>query len=322
MGIVYKADLHQFQNYDGNPELTINQGFIGIGTSNPEAQLEVESVSTLNSSTDRIDATLAIHATNTSRDVNSGASLGFVLPSNTDGSGEWQQGRILVTPDNTQNARADGRMYIQTRYLNTGAWRWRDNLVLRSSGSVGVGTNDPKSILDINGTLSLNGQHILQQDNSSIRIGDLIGGDGLRSLSLRAGDQERIFINQNGNVGVGTNSADSKLTVAGNIHSKEVKVSLTAGADFVFEDSYELRSLEETENFIKQNKHLPEIESESEMLSNGLLVGEMNIKLLQKIEELTLYLIEQNKQNQEQQKLIKDQQVEIEALKKKVFDND
>ena len=98
-----------------------------------------------------------------------------------------------------------------------------------------------------------------------------------------------------GNVGIGTITPDAKLTVAGNIHSREVKVTINAGADFVFENDYELPSLESIEHYIKENKHLPEITSAKEMEKEGILLGDMNIKLLQKIEELTLYTIAQEK---------------------------
>lgn len=123
------------------------------------------------------------------------------------------------------------------------------------------------------------------------------------------GAQSSYFtVNSNGNVGIGTNSPDSKFTVAGNIHSQEVKVTVDAGADFVFEDDYNLRTLEETEQFITENNHLPEIASADEMVENGLEVGKMNIKLLQKVEELTLYMIEMNKE-------MKSQKEEINLLK-------
>jgi hypothetical protein len=101
-----------------------------------------------------------------------------------------------------------------------------------------------------------------------------------------------------GNVSIGASSVDPayKLTVAGKVHSREVKVTIDAGADFVFEKDYKLQPLTEVAQYISEKKHLPEIASAAEMKKNGLELGEMNIKLLQKIEELTLYLIEKDKQ--------------------------
>ena len=98
------------------------------------------------------------------------------------------------------------------------------------------------------------------------------------------------------NVGIGTTNPTSKLTVAGNITSREVKVTVDAGADFVFEKDYDLPSLESVDKFIKENKHLPEIASAEEMKKDGINLSEMNIKLLQKIEEMTLYMIEMKKE--------------------------
>ena len=98
-----------------------------------------------------------------------------------------------------------------------------------------------------------------------------------------------------GRVGIGTNTPDAKLTVSGKIHSREVKVTVNAGADHVLQDNYHLLELKKLEDFIKENKHLPEIPSEKEMLENGLEVGKFQIKLLQKVEELTLYIINQHK---------------------------
>lgn len=120
----------------------------------------------------------------------------------------------------------------------------------------------------------------------------------------------------NGNVGIGTTNPTSKLTVAGNIASREVKVTVDAGADFVFEKDYNLPSLESVDQFIKQNKHLPEIASAQQMQNEGINLSEMNIKLLQKIEEMTLYMIEQNKQIKVMNKQIEVQNGEIQALKK------
>lgn len=99
-----------------------------------------------------------------------------------------------------------------------------------------------------------------------------------------------------GNVGIGTASPSELLHVAGEIYAVRVRVNTAAGADFVFEDGYQLMTLEEVEAYVKQNKHLPEIPSEQEMIDNDLQLGEFSIKLLQKVEELTLYMIEQEKQ--------------------------
>jgi len=97
----------------------------------------------------------------------------------------------------------------------------------------------------------------------------------------------------NGNVGIGTTDTEgSKLAVNGTIRAKEIKVE-TGWADFVFEEDYELPSLEEVSNHIKEKKHLPGIPSAKEVKENGVNLGEMNVMLLQKIEELTLYVIKQ-----------------------------
>ncbi len=96
------------------------------------------------------------------------------------------------------------------------------------------------------------------------------------------------------------------LTVAGNIKAREVKIEVNAGADFVFQPEYNLKSLSEVEQFVKTNRHLPEIPSEKQMQEEGLSVNDFQIGLLQKIEELTLYTIQQNKRIEELEKKLED----------------
>ncbi len=107
------------------------------------------------------------------------------------------------------------------------------------------------------------------------------------------------------------------LDVNGKIRTNEVVVN-TDGADFVFESDYKLRSLNEVESFIKKNKHLPEISPAKEMQANGVSVGELNTQLLQKVEELTLYMIEQNKKTEKLIEKVETLESENNVLKKEI----
>ncbi|WP_407427521.1 hypothetical protein [Arcticibacter sp.] len=108
-----------------------------------------------------------------------------------------------------------------------------------------------------------------------------------------------------GNVGIGTTDTRGyKLAVNGKVRAKEVKVEATNWPDYVFSSSHEKPSLKDLEVYINDNKHLPEIPSAKQVEDEGLSLGEMNALLLKKIEELTLYLIEQNKKSEKQERRI------------------
>ncbi len=102
--------------------------------------------------------------------------------------------------------------------------------------------------------------------------------------------------------------------------AKKVKVSIKAEdwSDYVFASNYNLRSLTSVENFINKYKHLPDVPSANQVEKNDLDIGATQAILLKKIEELTLYLIQQDKLNQKQQKLIVSQQRMLEALKTEI----
>lgn len=117
----------------------------------------------------------------------------------------------------------------------------------------------------------------------------------LSSGSDIANQGVKFTVENNGSVGIGTmNPGIWKLAVNGNIRAKEIKVE-TGWSDFVFYDSYKLPTLLEVENYIKEKGHLKDIPSAKEVEENGIFLGEMDSKLLQKIEELTLYTIQQEK---------------------------
>jgi hypothetical protein len=118
-------------------------------------------------------------------------------------------------------------------------------------------------------------------------------------FTMWVGGSERFRVLTNGNFLIGKTSqtnSNYKLDVNGRVRANEVVVN-TSGADFVFEENYPLLSLKEVEQHIKAEKHLPGIPSATEMQENGMGLGEMQNKLLQKIEELTLYVIDLKKEN-------------------------
>jgi len=112
----------------------------------------------------------------------------------------------------------------------------------------------------------------------------------------------------------------NNISINGKIEAKEILLSTTPTADFVFEDNYDLPSLNLVEQYIQEKKHLPEIASANEMKENGVNVADFQIQLLQKIEELTLYTIDQQKeietlkQENEALKSLNDRLSKIESL--------
>lgn len=131
------------------------------------------------------------------------------------------------------------------------------------------------------------GHLVIQPRTSALRDILFITGNG---------DDIRMSIKGNGDVGIGTTNPNSwKLAVNGKIRAKEIKVE-TGWSDFVFFDNYKLPTLLEVENHIQEKGHLKDIPSAKEVKKNGIYLGEMNAKLLQKIEELTLYTIQQQKE--------------------------
>ncbi len=130
---------------------------------------------------------------------------------------------------------------------------------------------------------------LIDSDNSGVSSKFRI----LSNNTSVASGSELLIIKEDGETTI-----NGDTFVQGNIETKKVKVTVTPGTvpDYVFKHDYELRSLSELERFITKNSHLPNIPSAKEVETNGQDIGEMQLKLLEKIEELTLYVIEQNKE--------------------------
>jgi len=202
----------------------------------------------------------------------------------------------------------------------------------QSTAKVGIRTSTPLEALDVNGKMFLRSvnqdgtgwyQSYLYWNAHSLIMGTPPGHVTHNSIDLKPGgssDPQPLFsrvrmytatatnvqtqkielctenncwFNNTGNFGIGTSTPTHKLDVRGTIRANEILVNIPSGADFVFENEYQLMPLEELSEYVQQNKHLPEVKSAAEMEQDGVTMGEMQIKLLQKVEELTLYIIQQ-----------------------------
>jgi len=141
---------------------------------------------------------------------------------------------------------------------------------------------------------------------------------------MLTGTGNHIF--SSGNVGIGTETPKAKLSVNGNILANEIKIKTDISVpDYVFESDYELKGLDFIANYVKSNKHLPGIPSAKEIERDGLDVASMNLLLLKKIEELTLYAIKQegeiknqNVKSRQQNDLIAQQRKAIELMDQRI----
>ena len=204
-----------------------------------------------------------------------------------------------------------------------------------TNGNLGIGVTNPQYKLDVNGKMFLHTvdgadgwyRSYLQWESHKLIMGvpagtyaytmvDIIPGgvnqdslfsqlrlftataQNVQTPKISLNTMQHCWFMNTGNFGIGTSTPQYKLDVNGTIRANEIIVN-TTGADFVFEKDYNLRSLKEVESFIIQNKHLPEIPSAAEMQEEGVGLERLTINLLRKVEEMTLYIIKQEKRIQE-----------------------
>ena len=293
---------------------------IGIGTTNPQSPLHIRASTGYGSirispSSDNAESSMGFFsdaagtANNTAWIIGNSAwgNTGKFIIGNQAAGGPiitaLQNGNVGIgTTNPTYKLDVSGDTRISGS-LSLGNWQLSTNSWPGTGGFTFVG-NDVTY-----GISSTGGQASLQIDGAFIQAeaGKTNTYAGVSQFNNTVNFSGTGIWNTSGNVGIGTTIPDQKLTVKGKIHAEEVIVDLNVPvADYVFKPTYKLMPLHEVEQFVKTNSHLPEIPSATEITKNGLSMGEMQNKLLQKVEELTLYAIQQNKKIETLEKEIKE----------------
>jgi hypothetical protein len=198
--------------------------------------------------------------------------------------------------------------------------QWNGTNPVWTNSNVGIGTTTPAARLDLNvpgGTAGLRiadgGTEVFTVKQSTASPWPImLDGGTNRPIVLQA--------NSTGNVGIGTTNPGSfKLAVEGTIGARDVMVTSTnPWPDYVFRPGYRLRPLSEVSQFIRENGHLPDIPTEAEVKEKGVSLGDMQAKLLAKVEELTLHMIQQENENRELRDQMNRQTKEMQELRERL----
>jgi hypothetical protein len=264
---------------------TSSNGNVGIGTSSPTSRLDIIG-----------DGSNATVITARSRQANS--YLNLFAGTADDAVGEIAFER---TGANAGNIYIGGNAAGNIVFRSGG---YAGKMIIGSSGNVGIGTTAPAQRLQLEGSGST---WMRVNDTSTPASTAYFGmeggvtkvvsaGNGIAFRTDGGGWSDKLTITSVGYVGIGTTNPTQKLAVNGVIRAKEVIVD-TGWSDYVFADDYRLAPLDEVETHIRANKHLPGIPSAAEVAQEGISLGDMQAKLLGKVEELTLHMIELKKEN-------------------------
>ena len=292
--------------FDHSLIMNVDNGFIGVGTIIPTAKLDVNG------------------------NINFASSQGIWLTGKTDTGGinsstQLKAGtyqsliRQKTASNNVVNIGGIGDVFGFFGFDKNRTINGVDHsLVMNTnSGNIGAGIVEPREKLDVNGSIIVKDGHNLSWGNKY--------GAGIPTIAANTASGIYFYpngstlgatmkIDKAGNVGIGTSTTGThKLAVEGSIGARKIKVEAFPNwSDFVFEREYKLPTLKEVENHIKEKGHLKDIPSAIEVKKDGFYLGEMDAKLLQKIEELTLYTIQQEKEIE----ILKNQKLEVEKVKK------
>lgn len=339
-----------------------NDGRVGIGTTNPTAELQVNGVGIFyapgsatgqialtspagqpgiifaSNAPDNFRADIARHSTGLLFGVGASAasvsSRMFIHNNGYVGIGTNTPSHKLHVMDRAKFDGAAAGLVIEAGTADWFVGRNASNLRFYHGGFDWV-TMKPGGVFDVRQSFSTgNGTVFIKPQNTSNEGGEvqLLGAANYATWNIDnyAGNfrifsngAERLRIHSTGKISIGTNSipGNHKLYVNGSIMSTRVKVAVLGSpdwADYVFDESYELKSLEEVDQHIKEHKHLPDVPSTAEMMESGNDLGKTDALLLSKIEELFLHSIEMNEEMKELKERVLELEEENSSLKKKL----
>ena len=318
-GIISTMSNHDLQiRAGGNSTKVIVKadGNIGIGTISPSARLDVLGVSKIRGGGN----TLRLYG-----DQSTTATHAYISFNDQSAS---QSGVIGYTDPGVNH------MYFWNKkghigFINGPTGSNSLNMYIMDNGNVGIGSSNPDRKLTVNGDIKSHGLMVRDDGATDLwmyrdaDVGDwslLRSNKGNGIALIGQVDVVALAVSRaTSNVLIGKTSQSNtsyKLDVAGKVRANEIVVN-TTGADYVFDEDYQLKTLSEVETYIQENGHLPDIPSAKEMQKEGMAVGELNTKLLEKIEELTLYMLDQNKAIISLQEDLSDVKNELKTLKER-----
>jgi len=276
-------------------------GNIGVGTNSPSFKLDVQGGYVNSSGGFCINGTNCITAW-PAGGGGSGTVTSIATGTGLTGGPITSSGTISLNLSSA-NAWTANQSFGAGAFFPGGVWH--------SNGNVGIATMTPSATLTVSkgsngllsGTTNTQGLNLYMTPGSVGVIDSIVFGSYSSALLMRTynnGVYSTVFFgDETGNVGIGTTSPQYKLAVNGSIGAQDIIVTNTGWSDYVFRPGYRLRPLSEVSQFIQKNGHLPDIPTEAEVKEKGVSVGEMQAKLLAKVEELTLHMIQQEKENRE-----------------------
>jgi hypothetical protein len=315
-GFQFEVNQSGYPGDQTSEVMRINKyGNVGICCKNPIAKLQIGAGSgdalNIGSPADKMNTSVAMGAEAGRYNINFytlgtaqyGAQIAMVRTNN------YNPGNALIQATNISFS------------TSTGYGSPVERMRIDYAGNFGIGTTAPSEKLDVKGNVKVanlsNGgcpYITFSTENNQGIIGrswniqaQAVSGGGLLNFKTGVGPTDPICMQ--------LDAIDRSVKIDGKLTAKEIQVKQNVWADFVFKPDYKLKKLNDVESYINANNHLPEIPTAYEVQKNGVNVGEMQSKLLQKVEELTLYLIEQQKQMAKQQTQIENQKNSINEFK-------